>query len=260
MRLLISVRSAEEAGTALTAGADIIDAKEPSLGSLGAVSASVLLQICQRIPADRPLSVALGDVTSAPEVLQGIATVPRSLRPATYLKLGFAGVTEPETVHQLLRLALEMVAGESIAIVAVAYADAVNAVSLPPEILCHIAQDAGVLGILFDTYQKSDGNLLTWLDQSRLVALLAMARAGGLLTAVAGGLGLAELSTVRELEPHIVGFRGAACEHGREGELSENRIRLIRRRLSSLDSGFVHPHFRPSRHGGETPGVSAILD
>ena len=37
MRLLVSVRSAAEARAALSGGADIIDAKEPSLGSLGAV-------------------------------------------------------------------------------------------------------------------------------------------------------------------------------------------------------------------------------
>ena len=35
MRLLVSVRSAAEVRPALAGGADIIDAKEPSLGSLG---------------------------------------------------------------------------------------------------------------------------------------------------------------------------------------------------------------------------------
>jgi (5-formylfuran-3-yl)methyl phosphate synthase len=89
---------------------------------------------------------------------------------------------------------------------------------------------------------------------------VASARVGGLLTAVAGGLGLAELATVRELEPDIVGFRGAACEKGREGELSEHRIRALRRRLAALDSGFVHPASRQLPQVGETPGVSAILD
>ena len=36
MRLLVSVRSAAEVGPALAGGADIIDAKEPGRGSLGA--------------------------------------------------------------------------------------------------------------------------------------------------------------------------------------------------------------------------------
>ena len=37
MRLLVSVRSAAEVAAALAGGADIIDAKEPSRGGLGAV-------------------------------------------------------------------------------------------------------------------------------------------------------------------------------------------------------------------------------
>ena len=89
MQLLVSVRTAAEARIALAGGADIVDAKEPSRGSLGAVSPSVLRQICQRIPSERPVSVALGDVSTAAQVLQSISSVPRSRRTATYLKLGF---------------------------------------------------------------------------------------------------------------------------------------------------------------------------
>jgi uncharacterized protein (UPF0264 family) len=239
MQLLVSVRSAAEAGIALAGGADIVDAKEPSRGSLGAVSPTELLQICQCVPADQPVSIALGDVATATEVLQAIAAVPRSLRRATYLKLGFAGITDPDVVHRLLRVALDSVAGQSISIVAVAYADAVKAGSLQPEILRDIAEDAGVVGMLLDTYQKGDYHLLTWLDRSRLAALLARARAARFLTAVAGGLGVAHLSDLRALEPDIVGFRGAVCVGGREGPLSGRRLRFIRRQLRVPDSGFV---------------------
>ncbi len=40
-RLLVSVRSAAEAEIALSAGADLIDVKEPSRGSLGAADPAV---------------------------------------------------------------------------------------------------------------------------------------------------------------------------------------------------------------------------
>ena len=36
MRLLVSVRSADEVGAALAGGAEIVDVKEPSRGALGA--------------------------------------------------------------------------------------------------------------------------------------------------------------------------------------------------------------------------------
>ena len=61
MRLLVSVRSAEEVSAALAGGADIIDAKEPARGSLGRVTPAVLSAIAACTPASVPLSVALGD-------------------------------------------------------------------------------------------------------------------------------------------------------------------------------------------------------
>jgi hypothetical protein len=72
-RLLVSVRNAEEALMAARGGADIIDVKEPSKGSLGRASLENLLAIAdalkqQQQHADRvktepvPLSVALGEV------------------------------------------------------------------------------------------------------------------------------------------------------------------------------------------------------
>ena len=42
MRLLVSVRSADEAELAARDGADIVDAKEPEAGLLGLVSESVI--------------------------------------------------------------------------------------------------------------------------------------------------------------------------------------------------------------------------
>ena len=61
MRLLVSVRSADEAELAARDGADIVDAKEPEAGPLGPVSASVLRRIELALPSAMPLGVALGD-------------------------------------------------------------------------------------------------------------------------------------------------------------------------------------------------------
>ena len=45
MRLLVSVASAPEAAEAIAGGADIIDAKDPLTGAIGAVSSHVLSAI-----------------------------------------------------------------------------------------------------------------------------------------------------------------------------------------------------------------------
>lgn len=238
MRLLVSVRSAAEAGIALAGGADIIDAKEPSVGSLGPVSPEVLAEIFQRVPERCPVSVALGDVASVNEVLERVSAIP--IRRATYLKLGFAGVVDPEILRRLLATARAAAARPVPRnIVAVAYADGVLAGSPAPHAVCQAAAEAGAAGILLDTYSKRDGNLLSWIPLGPLTELLARARASGLLTAVAGRLGAGHLDTVRSAGAEVVGFRGALCAGGREGCLSPRRVRLIRQRLTRLDSGFL---------------------
>src|SRR5207249_701962 len=65
MRLLVSVRGPVEARAALAGGADVIDAKDPARGALGAVSAERLAAIRRTVGAARPVSAALGDAHDA---------------------------------------------------------------------------------------------------------------------------------------------------------------------------------------------------
>jgi uncharacterized protein (UPF0264 family) len=239
MRLLVSVRSAAEATVALAGGADIIDAKEPSRGSLGPVSPDTLGQILDRIPMEYTVSAALGDVATEADVRKRIHSTPRS-KHLTYLKLGFAGVSSPDAVRGMLRAARDAAAeGGSSGIVAVAYADAIFAKSAPPALICRASAEAGVAGILLDTYLKDGGNLLDWISTEQLSELIGFARAAGQLTAVAGGLGAKHLATVREAEPDIVGFRGEVCSNGRRGDLAEDKIRLLRQSIAQADSAFL---------------------
>ncbi|MFL5577756.1 MAG: (5-formylfuran-3-yl)methyl phosphate synthase, partial [Gemmatimonadaceae bacterium] len=61
MHLLVSVSSAAEAAAALAGGADLVDAKDPSAGALGAVSDGALRGIVAAVSGARPVSAALGD-------------------------------------------------------------------------------------------------------------------------------------------------------------------------------------------------------
>ena len=61
MRLLVSVASPDDAREAVAGGADIIDAKDPGMGALGAVSLTRLGDIREVVGGARPLTAALGD-------------------------------------------------------------------------------------------------------------------------------------------------------------------------------------------------------
>jgi uncharacterized protein (UPF0264 family) len=241
MRLLVSVRSEEEVAAALDGGADIIDAKEPSHGSIGAVSPSVLGRIIERVPAEHPLSIALGDVANPRQVELAISALdlPRRIGPI-YLKVGFATVTSPYAVAELLRTAVQAAARHSAFphLIAVAYADYSLAQTVEAEAIMAAALDAGCAGILLDTFGKIGGNLLTWYPPDALARWIADGRENGLLTAIAGGLGTREVAGVSALEPDVLGVRGAACDGGRTGAVNSTRVAQLRALLRP-NSGFL---------------------
>src|ERR671923_2585613 len=100
MRLLVSVRDADEARAALRGGAEVIDAKDPSRGALGAVDASVLHDIVAVVGGKRPVSAALGDASTGAEVERAARTAASC--GLSYVKLGFVRTTEATSVRALL--------------------------------------------------------------------------------------------------------------------------------------------------------------
>ena len=231
MQLLVSVRSADEVGPALAGGADIIDAKEPDRGSLGAVDRDVLSRILQRVPDDRGVSVALGDVSRPEEVgaaIHGLELPQRTSR--TYLKLGFAGVRSPDQIGLLIEHAVSVTSRMAAPprIVAVAYADSERAGTMPPALILSLAEAAGAAAVLLDTHGKDGRGLLEWLPSGALVDWVALARQAGLLAALAGSLRPGDLALVGRAHPDVVGVRGAVCGGGRQGQVSEDRVRRFR--------------------------------
>src|SRR3990172_3975966 len=86
--LLVSVRNADEARIALEGGADVIDVKEPSRGSLGAADAEVVAAVVRAIGGSVPISVAAGELI---DHRQSGATSSVSAFGVAYIKLGLAG-------------------------------------------------------------------------------------------------------------------------------------------------------------------------
>jgi (5-formylfuran-3-yl)methyl phosphate synthase len=233
MQLLVSLRSADEVAAALAGGADIVDAKEPALGSLGAVSSDVLAEIASRVPAAVPLSVALGDFIRPDAVRRAIrsVTLPRRIAP-TYLKLGFAGA-RPNEVDGLVSAAQEaaLAAPARPIIVPVAYADASRAAAPDPDSVLAATIDRGARAFLLDTWIKDGRGLLRWVDLGGLRALAARARSAGILFAVAGSLDPNEVARLGAVAD-VVGVRGAACRGGRDGAVDAELVRRLRRAVS----------------------------
>jgi (5-formylfuran-3-yl)methyl phosphate synthase len=229
MQLLVSVKSAVEAASALAGGADIIDAKDPSRGSLGPVARDELAAILACVPEENSFSVVLGDVATVDQVSDAIASIRLSSR-TVFVKLGLAGIRSPALAGRLLEVAVASAAKHTanLRVVAVTYADSEPARTVPPHELIEPAAEAGCTGVLLDTYRKDGPGVLQSLPAGAVASWLASAHTLGLLTAIAGGLSASDFPAVSALAPAIVGVRGAACEGGRNGLVSVERVRALR--------------------------------
>jgi uncharacterized protein (UPF0264 family) len=230
MRLLVSVRSAAETSAAVAGGADIVDAKEPSRGALGAVDAVTLQAIAARLPAGKPLSVALGDPADGNAAAAMIDLVD-ALKPRpreTYVKLGLAGARDRVGAADLAARTVAAAARAATHphVILVAYADHAAAGAPSRDDVTRLAARFGGLGVLLDTCVKDGRNLFAHVDHDVLRDWVLDAKRSGLLVAVAGSLTADAFPTLADLPIDVVGVRGAACLGGREGKVVEERVRL----------------------------------
>lgn len=266
-RLLVSVRNAKEALMAVRGGADIIDVKEPSKGSLGRASLENLLAIAdvlrqQQQHSDRvrtepvPLSVALGEVQEwsessslfgsdlpvgstsfSNEADDEICRAISELQPS-YMKLGLSQVAAAgrQGMGRWRNSWIDVrcrFSGDH-EWVAVAYADHQRAEAPTPDDVLEAALETNCSVLLIDTFVKDGTNLLDWLPVEEITSLRKATAAHGLQLALAGRVTLMDLPLLLPLQPDIIAVRGAVCELGeRTAEVSELLVAEFMERLAA---------------------------
>jgi uncharacterized protein (UPF0264 family) len=224
MELLVSVSNAGEAQAAVEGGADIIDAKDPFEGALGAVHADTLTRIREAVDASRLVTAALGDAHAGVEELAREFVV----RGARLVKVGFCGVRDAARVKAIVaRLARACASvDQASGVIAVAYAD--DPVESPDAVrLVSIAARAGARGVLVDTADKRGPGLCELWSPAAIESWVAEVHAHELVAAVAGKLRLNDLAVVADVGADVAGVRGAACEGGRGGRVTAERVRAL---------------------------------
>jgi uncharacterized protein (UPF0264 family) len=228
LRLLVSVLDADEAGAAAAAGADIVDVKNPAEGSLGAPSPAVIADVRAAVPAELPVSAAIGDMPNVPGTA-ALAALGAARSGAAFVKVGLWGTSTDGEAVELLRAVRDGAPGA--VVVAAAYADARRVAHAPlaPELLPRVASAAGIEVCLLDTAIKDGRGLLEWLTPDALASLVAEAHGFGLQVALAGALRAEDLPVVAATGADIAGVRSAACGDGRRsGPLEAARVRALR--------------------------------
>ncbi len=215
---LASVTSADEAEIALEAGADVIDCKDPSAGALGALDVQTVRAIVERIAGRLPVSATIGDLPAASDVMVTAAAA-MAATGVDIVKIGFFGDQDPRAA--IAALGREMPEGARY--VAVLMADREPDFSLIPALA-----EAGFVGVMLDTADKSSGHLTTVLPTDLLAFFIDIAAANDLFAGLAGSLRKSDIAELAPLGPDVLGFRGALCAEGRTSALDAGRVALIR--------------------------------
>ncbi|MDQ0449077.1 uncharacterized protein (UPF0264 family) [Methylobacterium aerolatum] len=192
-RLLVSVRDPAEAEAALLAGADLIDAKDPERGALGALDPSTVAEIMARLADANVETSAVADSG------ESLAAMARS--GARWVKHGVGRAIWHDGAA-LARLAAP-VPGR---VIAVLFAEDEPRADLVP-----LLAEAGFAGAMIDTAGKAGVRLPDLLAPPELRAFVAACRASGLLCGLAGSLRITDIPALSAAAPDYLGFRGGLC-------------------------------------------------
>lgn len=214
-QLLVSVRSVEEAVQALAGGADILDIKEPSRGSLGMASVEMIADIGAMsavTEAGVAVSAALGELDEWRGALD-LPPLPWGLR---FAKLGLSRCGDrSDWVSEWVEIRREFQqhAASRINWVAVAYADHIDAAAPAVEQVLHAAIETDCAGLLIDTWTKDGRTLVDSLQHDELARIADQCHQAGLFLALAGRISHTVLPQIAAIPAEIIAIRSAACRN-----------------------------------------------
>lgn len=223
--------SADEAAVAVAAGVDIIDAKDPTRGALGALDSVTLRAIRSVVPPTMPLSATTGDIAAA-ETQRIVNEIERITAAGVDLvKIGFFGDVDFGPLLGVLRSARggHQAFGRRVGVV---IADEVQDFSFVDRLA-----SAGFSGVMLDTADKSSGSLLDIVSAAAIAGFVQRARQVGLFAGLAGALRLRHIPEVMAIGPDVVGLRGAVCRGlDRTHRIDADAIREVRSVLDGAES------------------------
>lgn len=221
-RLLVSVRDAAEAETAIRAGADLIDAKDPANGALGALPRETVRALVEVNAGRAATSAVAGEPAAADRdaairamAETGVGWVKIAVRPDW--------LADPAALRSAAAAAPDR-------LIAVLFAE-----NDPTEACVPALAEAGFIGAMIDTSGKDGRRLPDFLAPARLAVFTGACRAHGLLSGLAGSLRAADIPILAPHRPDYLGFRGGLCRAGdRRDALDPARIAEAVRTLRGL--------------------------
>lgn len=227
LKLLVSIRNADEATQAIHAKVDWIDLKEPLAGPLGRPSRETIREVGQVLHHRPERSAALGELhdLSDDEAVYAADWFP-------YLKVGLSGlsgqlqhptrITMPWTsrFEELSRLIQQ----HRSTLIPVLYADYPRCAAPRPSEVLAVAQHLSAPFLLIDTYIKDGRGLLEWLSLEQLNQFQRELFTCGCQIVLAGSVTERDLPKLLGCPGYAVAVRGAVCNASRQGSLDPAKL------------------------------------
>lgn len=231
-KLLVSVVSGSEALAALEGDADIIDIKNPPEGALGAPAPVTIREVCAELRGKKPFSIALGEFPGKPGAA-ALAALGSAYFNPDFVKIAFVPQSSPEEIVGTLKgikNSLNFAQKEKkTAVVAVMYADTLNAAPWKLTDFLAIVRDGGAAGCLIDTREKKGKSLFDFLSLEKIRGFIEDCLQKELFCGLAGSLKAADVQTLSKLGPDIIGVRSAVCGGDRlRGTLSRESVQELK--------------------------------
>lgn len=230
VRLLISVRSVEEALIAAENGADFTDLKEPRDGALGGLPLKAIREIVAALRVQNlrlPISATIGDLpmVAVAHIVSQVQAV--AACGVDYVKVGIERDARAATV-------IDALAGCGSTVVPVFIADRGLDDALVARACAARSGSRPVFpAIMVDTADKRTGSLFEALPPAALSRFVGTVRASGAKVGVAGALRMAHVDRLARLRPDFAGFRSAVCVADRASRLDAVRVRELSERLQA---------------------------
>lgn len=216
MKVLISPITIEEAKQVVEGGCDIVDIKNVGEGSLGAQAPWVIKEIVDTFKGKGVVtSAALGDLPNKPGTI-ALAAFGAAHTGADYLKAGLYGAKNYDDALNMMDKIVRSInmVDENIIKVACGYADYHRFGGVSPLDAVKAAKESGADAVMLDTAIKDGKNLFDAMSVVELKEFIDAAKDVNLLTALAGSVGVDHMNDVFDIDPHIIGVRGAVCDTG----------------------------------------------
>lgn len=216
--MLASVKSLDEAMLVLAENVDIIDLKEPALGSLGGLDIKLVKEIVDLIDGQCRVSATIGDLPMQPEQIFN-AVSQMADTGVNFIKIGFfMGGQQDNVIEKLEPLTSQ------VNLIAVLFADTQPNFSLINKLIA-----SGFKGIMLDTQDKTKGSLTQIMAKSEIERFVSHVKSSNTLCGLAGSLKADDISLLMPYQPNYLGFRGALCEQNeRAGRINPRFVQAIK--------------------------------